>query len=114
MDRKVKHWQDLYLNWLTFGTNTTVVHYENIRENPEKSVKQILSFLSVDLDPQRLKCLLENPAGHFLRKGSTRKSKATHRFSQKQKDKIFAAIQSVNRSLTLAGKAPIPFHLYEF
>jgi len=68
VDRKIKHWQDLYLHCLTHSTNITVVHYENIKENPEKSIWQILSFLNVDLDP--------NPTGHFLCKSSTKKLKS--------------------------------------
>ena len=55
------HWENLQLDWLAAGSRLHVVHYENVRQGLEVSVRQIANFLGFDVDEDRLRCVLQHP-----------------------------------------------------
>ena len=62
VERKISHWENLHLDWLSASdTSLHVVHYENVRQNLELSLRQIADFVGLSVDENRLSCVLSNP-----------------------------------------------------
>ncbi len=62
VERKIVHWENLYLDWLSASDTTLhVIHYENVRQNLEQSLRQIADFVGLSVDENRLSCVLANP-----------------------------------------------------
>ena len=69
MEIKAAAWLNFYSDWLENNPNERllVIHYENMRQTLEHSLKKILAFLGFEADPGRIACASNFQTGHFKR-----------------------------------------------
>ena len=108
---EVGKWRDLAVDWLATSRRVLVVHYEKLKEDPEREVRRVLGFLKLKSDEQRLECMKGRRFEGFLRKRKKLEQspywKETHRRLQE-------VVQEVQEVLVLSGQEPLPLHLYSW
>ena len=65
---EIKKWRDIAVDWLATSPNLLVVHYEHLREDPERELRRVVSFLGLEPDEQRFSCMHGRKFEGFLRK----------------------------------------------
>ena len=65
---EIKKWRDLAIDWLATSPKLLVVHYEHLREDPEREVRRVVSFLGLEADEERFSCMAGRRFEGFLRK----------------------------------------------
>ena len=65
---EIKKWRDIAVDWLATSPNLLVVHYEHLREDPERELRRVVSFLGLEADEQRFSCMVGRKFEGFLRK----------------------------------------------
>ena len=65
---EIKKWRDLAIDWLATSPKLLVVHYEHLREDPEREVRRVVSFLGLEADEERFSCMAGRKFEGFLRK----------------------------------------------
>ena len=70
---EIKKWRDIAVDWLATSPKLLVVHYEHLREDPERELRRVVSFLGLEADEQRFSCMVGRRFEGFLRKRNTLK-----------------------------------------
>ena len=65
---EIKKWRDLAIDWMASSSKLLVVHYEHLREDPERELRRVVSFLGLEPDEQRFSCMAGRRFEGFLRK----------------------------------------------
>ena len=61
----IQIWEDFYLRWLRAGKNILLVYYESLTEGfIEMSLRSVTSFLDVEWDDLRMKCISKYNKGN--------------------------------------------------
>ena len=114
MSKKIEHWKNFYVDWLTTTdrpSSILIVHYENIVSDLELTSRRILKFLNFEADENRIQCLLRSSEGKMKRKHI--KSREGDPYTPNQRKRIRNAIQIVDGMLRHYGKETLPLHKYE-
>jgi len=116
---QVSKWIDMASNWTIHSTpkKVLVVHYEDLKNDLESSMRSILSFVGLPpLDVERFKCLLKHKAGLFQRKHrSTPDKTVLDAFPSNVRRKMDAIIDHVNEKiLRTRGYKEMPLDKYSF
>ena len=66
---KAAAWLNFYSDWLENNPHERllVIHYENMRQTLQHSLKKILAFLGFEADAGRIACASNFQTGHFKR-----------------------------------------------
>ncbi|KAF2357066.1 Sulfotransferase domain [Trinorchestia longiramus] len=108
-------WRSYALDWLIHGRSVEIIHYEHLRESPQKELLRVLEFLRVFPDPQRLQCSMQYQEGLFRRRSlDTAYYKNRNPFTKEHHEVLESAIHDVNNALARRGLAQLPTHLYEY
>ena len=69
MEIKAAAWLNFYSDWLENNPpeKLLVIHYENMRQTLQHSLKKILAFLGFEADAGRIACAANFQTGHFKR-----------------------------------------------
>lgn len=62
-------WKELAATWINYtrGHEAMVLHFEKLRLNPRHDLSRLLDYLGIDVDEQRIGCVLNHVDGPFRR-----------------------------------------------
>ena len=94
-----------------WAANTTVhyVLYENLMSNLETELKGIAEFLNLDLNPERLRCTIENSEGKFKRDSGPKRK---FPFTKSQTDVLMERLCNVHFMFRVKRRN-LPLSIYE-
>ena len=108
---QVETWRSLLLSWLRAkGSSVMVVHYEDLKTDMGANLERIVKFLNLDLDPARVKCVVEESEGSFHRKPKQQFDP----FNEQHRALIKKKIEEVNVALKENNHPELPVSKYEF
>ncbi|TRY81105.1 hypothetical protein TCAL_07795 [Tigriopus californicus] len=84
-------------------TKVLVLHYENVKSNPEREMRKVLNFLQIPADPSRLSCMQMHKNGFFVRGSGGSDESEVVPFHQKTRQVIDSLIDRVNAMLFRLG-----------
>lgn len=115
VELKIKLWESFYSDWLVQCPieDVFVTHYESLKSNLVSELKEILNFLHVPIDDDRLACVYQHSDGLFKRKPSKNVPYNIGYYPRELKDGIYAAIDRLNSVLKSKGKHELPIEKYE-
>ena len=110
---KADAWVNFYSDWLENNPreNILVIHYENMKQTLEHSLKKILGFLGFEADPGRISCAANFQTGHFKR--SHKEDLRDEPYNADQKKIIDASIQKLDSILKKHKKERLPLKKYK-
>ncbi|XP_022246035.1 WSCD family member GA21586-like [Limulus polyphemus] len=68
LEKQIKVWKELTLDWLKFNGPLHIVKYEELVEHLKDNLLKLIEFLNVSVSNATLSCVLENKEGFFKRK----------------------------------------------
>ncbi|XP_070548331.1 sialate:O-sulfotransferase 2-like [Ptychodera flava] len=80
-----------------------VIHYEDIKQQPEEMLKRIVNFLNMNVDQERLFCIKQELSGNFKRELTVADRKVQFEFVKGQNQNITERIMMVNKLLLDRG-----------
>ena len=109
----IQSWKDFYLKWIMKGEDILIIYYEDLKD-PVKlkyNLINIGNFLEktnkMQIDTERLKCVLNHPDGKFRRKTpcftKPKNINTSFIYSNHQKVFINKAIKQVNEEIRKRG-----------
>uniref|UniRef100_A0A671KLY7 WSC domain-containing protein 1-like n=1 Tax=Sinocyclocheilus anshuiensis TaxID=1608454 RepID=A0A671KLY7_9TELE len=99
-------WASHVLDWLRYGKNLLVVHYEELQESLVPTLRSITSFLNTSVSEERLLCAECNKDGHFKRSGARRP--IFDPFTLDMKRLIDGYISTVDQALRASNHSSLP------
>lgn len=60
-------WLRFIKYWFKFKVPVYVVHYEQLKSNLRETLRGVLDFLNIEIDENRLNCVVQNAEGEFHR-----------------------------------------------
>uniref|UniRef100_A0A673IYU7 WSC domain-containing protein 1-like n=1 Tax=Sinocyclocheilus rhinocerous TaxID=307959 RepID=A0A673IYU7_9TELE len=99
-------WASHVLDWLHYGKNLLVVHYEELQESLVPTLRSITSFLNTSVSEERLLCAECNKDGHFKRSGARRPT--FDPFTLDMKRLIDGYISTVYQALRASNHSSLP------
>ncbi|XP_053131395.1 WSC domain-containing protein 1 [Hemicordylus capensis] len=90
-------WASHVLDWLKYGKQLLVIHYEDLKHSLLPKLKEMVAFLNMTVTEDRLFCVENNQDGNFKRSGS--RQKGFEPFTQEMKDLIDKNIMTVDKAL---------------
>ncbi len=105
-------WEDIYLDYLSMGSDLLTVHYEEMKQNISEQVYRIANHLGFDdLDPKRDECLRNMRQDTYLRKN---KPNFEDPFTPELRQLVESAIDKVQHALKVRNQRLMPLELYAF
>ena len=105
----IEKWTRVAQDWVELG-DTLVVHLEDVVENKDLQIRRILSFLGIDPDERKLKCVKHGNFDIFKRQ-SLKFERSP--FPEHIVEKINNQIEIVNKTLLKYGNRPLPTEKYK-
>ncbi|KAG7173601.1 WSC domain-containing protein 1-like 9 [Homarus americanus] len=106
VEQVTRLWEQLAVDTLLWSVGPLhVVHYEDLVADTDHHLRQLLYFLRVPMDEDRLSCVRSHLTGNFKRVGN----KELDPFTTREKIKMTLAIQRVNRLLLVLGYPEFPY-----
>ena len=102
-------WEEIYVDFLSYGTHIMAVHYELFKLDPMKGLKQIHQFLGVPINPERMQCIEERPSTKYKRKHQS----YTNPYDKDLTALVEASITKVQKLLLKRNLEPLPLPLYK-
>ncbi|XP_005987555.1 sialate:O-sulfotransferase 1 [Latimeria chalumnae] len=99
-------WGSHVLDWLKYGKNLLIIHYEDLKRNLFQQLKLMMEFLNVTVSEDRLLCVESNKDGNFKR--SVVKQRDFDPFTPEMKDLINRYIREVDEALKLRNFTGLP------
>ncbi|XP_041437807.1 WSC domain-containing protein 1 isoform X2 [Xenopus laevis] len=99
-------WASHALDWLQYGKKLLVVHYEDLKMDLIGKLREMLAFLKVHINEDRLLCVENNKDGNFKRIGSSQSS--LEPFTQEMKNVIDGYIRTVDKALKARNFTGLP------
>lgn len=62
-------WASHTVDWLTYGKNVHVVHFEDLKKDLFSKLKEMVQFLGLKVSEDRLLCVEGQKEGNFKRSG---------------------------------------------
>jgi hypothetical protein len=95
-------WEKLYLRWQKYFKGPLfVVRYEDLKDNLEKTLRDVLTFIGHPIDEELLKCTLVQNEGSFKRKA---RAKQFDPFTPEMKQAAQSKIDLVYAKLKIQQK----------
>ncbi|XP_059097809.1 WSCD family member AAEL009094-like [Tigriopus californicus] len=113
---QMSRWLEMAANW-TLNSNPSkvlVLHYENVKSNPEREMRKVLNFLQIPADPSRLSCMQMHKNGFFVRGSGGSDESEVVPFHQKTRQVIDSLIDRVNAMLFRLGYEAMPLNKYDY
>uniref|UniRef100_H9G3P6 WSC domain-containing protein n=1 Tax=Anolis carolinensis TaxID=28377 RepID=H9G3P6_ANOCA len=99
-------WASHVLDWLKYGKNLLVVHYEDLKQALIPKLKEMVEFMNITVTEDRLLCVENNRDGNFKRSGP--RPKAFEPFTTEMKDLINKYIATVDKALKARNFIGLP------
>ncbi|KAM4796984.1 sialate:O-sulfotransferase 1 isoform 2-T2 [Rhinophrynus dorsalis] len=99
-------WASHALDWLQYGKRLLVVHYEDLKMDLIGKLKEMVAFLNLPINEDRLLCVENNKDGNFKRVGSSQT--VMEPFTQEMKALIDGYIRTVDKALTSRNFTGLP------
>ncbi|XP_068126313.1 sialate:O-sulfotransferase 1 isoform X2 [Hyperolius riggenbachi] len=99
-------WASHALDWLQFGKKLLVVHYEDLKKDLIGKLKEMVAFLKLPINEDRLLCVENNKDGNFKRLGSSQT--VLDPFTREMKDLIDGYIRTVDKALRSRNFTGLP------
>jgi len=112
---KTRLWLDFYRDWITKCPEEKVfiTHYELLKSNLKTELREILHFLKVPINEERLSCVQSHSDGLFKRKPSKHAPYDIGYYPRELKQLVYGAIRSLDQVLVAKGKRGLPLDAYE-
>lgn len=66
---KLRGWQQMNLDWLfNFTGPTHIIFYEQLINNVEHTLKSVMEFIEIPIEPELFQCALDRKEGIYRRK----------------------------------------------
>ncbi|KAJ1184486.1 hypothetical protein NDU88_001292 [Pleurodeles waltl] len=98
-------WASHTLDWLKHSKNLLVMHYEELKKDLIHKLKEMVEFLHLEVDHNRLLCVENNKDGNFKRSGA---GPDLDPFTREMKDLIDGHIRTVDEALKLRNFTGLP------
>jgi len=110
---KAAAWLNFYSDWLENNPpeRLLVIHYENMRQTLQHSLKKILAFLGFEADAGRIACASNFQTGHFKR--THKEDIRDNPYSEDQKKIIAKSIKKLDVMLKKHNKESLPLQKYK-
>ncbi|KAM9321349.1 sialate:O-sulfotransferase 1 [Gastrophryne carolinensis] len=99
-------WASHALDWLQHGKKLLVVHYEDLKKDLIAKLRQMVAFLNLPVNEDRLLCVENNKDGNFKRVGSSQT--VLDPFTKEMKDLINGYIRTVDKALRSRNFTGLP------
>ncbi|XP_063305839.1 sialate:O-sulfotransferase 1 [Pelobates fuscus] len=99
-------WASHALDWLQYGKRLLVVHYEELKRDLIGKLKEMVAFLNLTVNEDRLLCVENNKDGNFKRVGSSQT--VLEPFTREMKDLIDGYIRTVDKALKARNFTGLP------
>uniref|UniRef100_A0AAY4BKH6 WSC domain-containing protein n=1 Tax=Denticeps clupeoides TaxID=299321 RepID=A0AAY4BKH6_9TELE len=99
-------WASHVLDWLRYGRQVLVVHYEELQEDLVPRLRAIAQFLNASVSEERLLCAESNKDGHFKRSGAHRPT--LDPFTPEMRLLIDGYITAVDQALKESNQTGLP------
>ncbi|KAK3514500.1 hypothetical protein QTP70_018667 [Hemibagrus guttatus] len=99
-------WASHTLDWLQYGKNVHLVHFEELKHDLFTQLKHMVLFLGLDVSEDRLLCVVAQKDGNFKRSG-LRKLEYDP-YTPEMREKIDDLIRSVDVALKLRNLSGVP------
>lgn len=86
-----------------------VIHYEELKDNLEAGLREIQSFLNLESNSDRLKCILKARDGSYKRPTLAKK---TFPFNETQVEFVVGYLKNVTTFMKQRDMKPLPLDLY--
>ncbi|KAG8450702.1 hypothetical protein GDO86_003105 [Hymenochirus boettgeri] len=99
-------WASHAIDWLQYGKKLLVVHYEDLKMDLIGKLRQMVAFLNMPINEDRLLCVENNKDGNFKRLGSIQMT--LEPFTQEMKNMIDGYIRTVDKALKARNLTGLP------
>lgn len=99
-------WASHTLDWLQYGKNVHLVHFEELKRDLFGQLKRMVVFLGLDVSEDRLLCVVAQKDGNFKRSG-LRKLEYDP-YTPEMREKIDSLIHSVDVALKVRNLSGVP------
>lgn len=103
VEQTLKWWENVYLAAIRQLPNLLPIHYEHMKVDPIIYLRQILRFLKLPVDEERLQCV----SFHFDRK-LVKKNNPTEHYNDQLREIMKKTIQNMDNLLIKRGFPPMP------
>ncbi len=111
---EISLWRELYLDYLTMGSDLLVVHHEDLKDDAERELRRVHEHLGLaPVDEERLRCSLTQPFDRIRRRPPAAPLKFDP-FLPGLRDAIDAAMREVQDMMRFRGLGPLPDHKYKY
>ena len=114
MKKTLRYWRNFYAQWLEDRTigDILVVFYEDLKEHLIANIRDIVQFLSYDINEARMKCISAHHTGHVQRPEN---SALDHQklFTEDHKALILQHVQDLDEIMKTAGQRSLPSSYYD-
>lgn len=99
-------WASHVLDWLRYGRQVLVVHYEELQDSLVPQLRTVANFLNASVTEERLLCAESNKDGHFKRSGARRPT--FDPFTPDMRQLIDGYISAVDQALRESNQTGLP------
>ncbi|KAK2845804.1 hypothetical protein Q7C36_010658 [Tachysurus vachellii] len=99
-------WASHTLDWLQYGKNVHLVHFEELKQDLFSQLKRMVVFLGLEVSEDRLLCVVAQKDGNFKRSG-LRKLEYDP-YTPEMRQKIDDLVRSVDLALKLRNLSGVP------
>ena len=107
---EVKLWEEIYLDYLSVGSDLVAVHYEHLKQDMAGQVRRLLEHLEVPVDEERLACSVGMPHRNIKRK----QKELEDPYDDELRELVEAAIDKVQELLKFRNLEPLPVDKYRW
>lgn len=112
--REIRLWEEIYLDFITVGSELLVIHYENFKEDKIGEVKRMAKFLGLEMTPVREYCTATHPGPAGKARKRPAAFKATGPFDDEMHELIESAMDRVDMALASRGLGRLPVEKYRW
>uniref|UniRef100_A0A8C5LYA1 WSC domain containing 1 n=1 Tax=Leptobrachium leishanense TaxID=445787 RepID=A0A8C5LYA1_9ANUR len=99
-------WASHATDWLHYGKKLLVIHYEDLKRDLIGKLKEMVTFLNLTINEDRLLCVENNKDGNFKRVGSSQT--VMEPFTREMKELIDGYIRTVDKALKARNFTGLP------
>lgn len=104
---KSRTWANTAINFLQYSKKVLVVHYEDLRSNLLPNLINIVKFLEVPIDKERLLCTISSPDGKYKRPAA-KQQLGFDPFTDEMKEFVTLYIKGVSMALYITNQTKLP------
>ncbi|XP_037078836.1 WSC domain-containing protein 1-like [Pollicipes pollicipes] len=112
--QKATLWRNFNIDWVNLTTSVHVIHYEDLKQDPVREIRDFLRFIGLPEDEERLNCVTMNHDGQFKRKASNQVFNKRDVFTPALHAQLDAAIDALQAQLLARRLRPMPLARYKY